>query len=100
MEINLENFDDRIHQWHSVADEPLPLQSHKFNPQTCSFLVSKGDILNTKIRKCQKKVLDQRLLPHRTEFVAIECLQDGFDAIKQMKVCVEWLKIPIFFIHI
>lgn len=55
MEINLENFDDRIHQWHSVADEPLPLQSHKFNSQTCSFLVSKGDILNIKVRTYQKR---------------------------------------------
>lgn len=32
------------------------------------------------------EILDQLLLPHQTLYVSIECCEDAFDAIKQMKV--------------
>nr|CAD2134807.1 unnamed protein product [Meloidogyne enterolobii] len=69
MKVKLENFDSKIHQWKSVAKEPLPLKAHQFDPE-----------------KCTLSVLDQRLLPSRSVYVPIRSLNDGFDAIKQMKV--------------
>ncbi|KAL7076589.1 hypothetical protein ACQ4LE_004453 [Meloidogyne hapla] len=69
MKVRLENFDTNIHQWKSVAKEPLPLKAHHFDPE-----------------KCTLSVLDQRLLPGRSVYVPIRSLNDGFDAIKQMKV--------------
>ena len=69
VEVQLQQFDESIHSWASVAEEPLPLQAHKFDSQNCTLLV-----------------LDQRLLPQRSEFVPVRTLKDGFDAIKEMKV--------------
>ncbi|CAK5117950.1 unnamed protein product [Meloidogyne enterolobii] len=69
MKVKLENFDSNVHQWKSVAKDPLPLKAHQFDPE-----------------KCTLSVLDQRLLPSRSVYVPIRSLNDGFDAIKQMKV--------------
>ncbi|KAF7634401.1 Methylthioribose-1-phosphate isomerase [Meloidogyne graminicola] len=69
MKIGLENFDPSIHKWNSVAKEQLRLKAHQFDPE-----------------KCTLSVLDQRLLPGRSVYVPIRSLNDGYDAIKQMKV--------------
>uniref|UniRef100_A0A183BSZ6 Methylthioribose-1-phosphate isomerase n=1 Tax=Globodera pallida TaxID=36090 RepID=A0A183BSZ6_GLOPA len=56
-------------RWQSLSEEQTPLKSHIFDGTDSSL-----------------SVLDQRLLPSRTEYVRIRTIQDAFEAIKHMKV--------------
>jgi len=63
MKVKLENFDSKIHQWKSVAKEPLPLKAHQFDPEKCTLSV------------CFLSLYDKLILILR--FLTNDCFQAG-----------------------
>ncbi|KAI1703723.1 initiation factor 2 subunit family domain-containing protein [Ditylenchus destructor] len=63
------NFGETNQGWLSVAHEELELHSHIFDQE-----------------KFTLKILDQLLLPHITEYVDVESVEDAYQVIKKMQV--------------
>uniref|UniRef100_A0A915E4L0 S-methyl-5-thioribose-1-phosphate isomerase n=1 Tax=Ditylenchus dipsaci TaxID=166011 RepID=A0A915E4L0_9BILA len=64
------NFDENNSEhWRCITDDKLELISHLFDRE-----------------KFTLKVLDQLLLPHSTQYIDVESVEDGYDVIKKMQV--------------